>query len=136
MIYCRGSKWSNLELRYHARSETPNVDHVSCACNAREDDQSMDGVQHCFLSFGLIQTAIKDAVSMSLTSARSDCAVSSFLIRSVLCSPIPHRNQRVVRLMFRRQNVEHHKKKLGWNNTSVQPTTTASSLSNNSWAES
>ena len=91
----------------------------------------MDGVQHCFLSFVLIQRALKDEVPLSLTSARSDCAVSGFVIRSVLCSPIPFRNQRVVRLMFRRQHVEQ-KKKLGWNNTSVQ----TSSLSNNSWAES
>ena len=54
---------------------------------------------------------------MSLTSVRSDCAVSGFVIRTVLCSAIPYRNQRVERLMFRRQ----HKEKLGWNNTSVQP---------------
>ena len=44
---------------------------------------------------GSIQTAIKDEVSMSLTSARSDCAVSGVVIRIVLCSPTPHRNQRV-----------------------------------------
>ena len=71
---------------------------LSCACDESEDntgrdDHSMDGVQHCFLSFGLIQTAVKDDVSMSLTSARSDCAVSGF----VLCSPTPYRKQRVVR---------------------------------------
>ena len=77
----------------------------------------MDGMQHCFLSFGLIQTATKDEVSTSLTSARSVCAVSGFVIRSVLCSPIPYRNQCVVRLMFRRQHVEQHKERLDWNNT-------------------
>ena len=149
MSFCNRRASRNLHrfhmIRYFkfprsARSETPKVDHVSCAFDAREDntgrdDHSMDGVQHCFLSFGLIQTAIKDEVSTCLTSARSDCVVSGFVIRSVLCSPIPYRNECVVRLMFRRQHVEHYKQKLGCNNTSVQPTTKASSLSNNSWAE-
>ena len=44
---------------------------------------------------GLIQTACQDEVPMSLTSARSDCAVSLVVIRIVLCSPTPYRNQRV-----------------------------------------
>ena len=66
------------------------------------------------------------------------------MIRIVLCSPTPYRNQRVVRLMFHgqhvelkfcEQRVEQHKEKLGWNNTSVQPTTVAPLLSNNSWDE-
>ena len=61
-------------------------------------------------------------VSTSLTNARSDCAVSGFVIRIVLCSVTPYRNQRVERHMFRRQ----HKEKIGWNNTSAQPITTAS----------
>ena len=61
-------------------------------------------------------------VSMSPTSARADCAVSGFVIRIVLCSATPYRNQRFERLMFRRQ----HKEKIGWNNTFVQPVTVAS----------
>ena len=50
------------------------------------------------------------------------CTCQVSVIRIVLCSAIPYRNQRVERLMFRRQ----HKEKLGWNNTSVQPNTIAS----------
>ena len=38
---------------------------------------------------GSIQTAIKDEVSMSLTSARSDCAVTGVVIRIVL-HVLPH----------------------------------------------
>ena len=47
------------------------------------------------------QTAVKDEVSRGLTSARSDCAVSGVVIRVVLGSPTPYRNQRVeLRLCF------------------------------------
>ena len=74
---------------------------------------------------GLIQTACQDEVPMSLTSARSDCAVSLVVIHIVLSSPTPYRNQRV-ELRLCRQRVRQHKEKLGWNNTSVQPTTIAS----------
>ena len=80
----------------------------------------MDGVQHCCLFFGLIQTAIKDEVSMSLTSALRLCRVRFRDTERAPLSPY--------RLMFRRQHVEQHKEKLGWNNTSVQPTTRASLL--------
>ena len=74
---------------------------------------------------GSMQTAIEDEVSMGLTSARSECAVSGFVIRTVLCAPTQYRNQRV-KLRLGRQRVRHHKEKLGWNNTSVQPTTITS----------
>ena len=74
----------------------------------------MDGVQHSFLDLGYRRLS-RIEVSVSIASARSDCAVSGYVIRSVLCSPIPDGNQRVVRLMFRRQHVEQHKEKLGWN---------------------
>ena len=90
--------------------------------NTGRDDHFMDGVQNSFHDLGYRRLS-RMRVSMSLTSARSDCAVSGFVIRIVLCSATPHRNQRVERLMFRRQ----HKEKLGWNNTSVQPITIASS---------
>ena len=69
---------------------------------------------------------------MGLTSARSDCAVSGVVIRIVLCSPIPYRNQRV-ELRLCRQRVRHHKEKLGWNNTSEQPTTIASLPCDDMW---
>ena len=74
---------------------------------------------------GSVHTAIKDEVSISLTSARSDCAVSGVVIRIVFCSPTPYRNQRV-ELRLCRQRVGHHKAKLVCNNTSVQPTTITS----------
>ena len=64
-------------------------------------------------------TAIKEEVSSSLTSSRSDCAVSGFVIRIVLCSPTPYRNQRVELQLFW-QRVGHYKEELVWNNTSVQ----------------
>ena len=97
-----------------------------CAWNAIEDntgrdDHFMDGVQHSFRDLGYRRLS-RMRVSMGLTSVRSDCAVSGFVIRIVLCSATPYRNQRVERLMFRRQ----HKEKLRWNNTSVQPITIAS----------
>ena len=88
----------------------------------------MDGVQHSFHDLGYTPSRMR--VSLSLMSARSNCAVSGFVIRIVLCSATPYRNQRAERLMFRRQ----HKKKLGWNNTSVQPITIASLLGVDMWA--
>ena len=62
---------------------------------------------------------------MSLTKARSDCAVSGVVIRIVLGAPTQYRNQRV-ELRLCKQRVRHHKEKLVWNNTPVQPTTITS----------
>ena len=78
-----------------------------CAWNAREDntgrdDHFMDGVQHSVDDLGYRRLS-RMRVSISLTSARSDCAVQSFVIRIVLCSATPYRNHRVERLIFRRQ---------------------------------
>ena len=62
---------------------------------------------------------------MNLTNARSNCAVSSFVIQIVLCTCTPYRNQRV-ELRLCRQRVRQHKENLGWNNTAVQQNTIAS----------
>ena len=101
---------------------------MSCLCVSGEvttQDVTVTSWMTCAQqSFhGSIQTAIKDEVS--ITSARSDCAVSGVVIRIVLCAPAPCRNQRV-ELRLCKQGVRQHKEKLGWNNTSVQPTTIAS----------
>ena len=119
----------NRQLRYHARSEGSEGT-MSCLRvpgeKTTQDVTVTSWMTRAQQSFhGSIQTAIKDEVSISLTSARSDCAVSGVEMRIVLCSPTPYRNQRV-ELRFCRQRVRHHKEKLVWNNTSVQPTTIAS----------
>ena len=64
---------------------------------------------------------------MSLTTARSVSirAVSGSVIRSVLCLPDHTTTNALYASCSTGNNVERHKGKLGWNNTSVQSTTKA-----------
>ena len=110
-------------LRLNARSEGSEGT-MSCLCVPGEETTQdvtvtswMTCAQHSI--HGSIQTAIKDEVS--ITSARSDSAVSGVVSRIVLCAPTPYHNQRV-ELRLCRQRVRHHKEKLVWNNTSVRLT--------------
>ena len=82
---------------------------------------------------GSTQTAIKDEVSMGLTSARSDCAVSGVVIRIVLHSPTPYRNQRG-ELRVCRQRVRHStKRNMAGTTLPEQPTTIASFPCDDMW---
>ena len=75
----------------------------------------------CATLFSWLDTdGCQDEVSMSLTSARSDCAVSGVVLRGTqrASSPRPYHDQRVVCFMLVR-HVERHKEKLDWNNTSA-----------------
>ena len=67
----------------------------------------------------------KDEVSTSVMSMRSVCAVSRPVIRNVLRSQTIQQPTRWMSLVHHRQLVKKHKEKLGWNNTSAQPTSTA-----------
>ena len=115
-------------LRYHARSVGART-----TCTVRAET-TQDGTIHawmvCICLLGSMQTAV---VEMCLIGTRG-CALSlstcrvRFLETQRASSPRPYHNQLVVFLMFHNvpsNKVERHKKKLGWNNTSVQPTTVA-----------
>ena len=114
-------------LRYHARSVGART-----TCTVRAET-TQDGTIHawmvCICLLGSMQTAV---VEMCLIGTRG-CALSLILVRAVSGSLIrsvlrlqDHITTNALYTLCSKSNrVERHKKKLGWNNTSVQPTTVA-----------
>ena len=109
-------------LRYHGRSvgsvtmETVRLTRVA-ATHKMEQSQCMDGALSCFLSHGLIQTAIQGrAVITSLVEyALSLCGVTSRDTRRASRTPFPrpHHNQRVELRLCKQRVKQQHKEKLG-----------------------
>ena len=96
------------------------------ACNTGRDNKKGDKLntwmtrKHSFP--WMMQTAVERwSVNESHEHALSLCSVTS---RDTQRAPFPHpyHNQRVGCLVFHRQRVKQHQKKLGWNNTSAQQT--------------